>query len=126
MSVSDRATALAAYIETLLEDREVQAAIRRAASASRETYERARGKSPAEAVRDKRLRDRAQQAVAATCDVWAAVSAPETHRRPRWGRGLVLVTLVATGAYVASNPEARTAALGLIASRGPQSAGSPQ
>jgi hypothetical protein len=126
MSVSDRAAALAAYIETLLEDREVQAAIRRAASASRETYERARGKSPAEAVRDKRLRYRAQQAVAATWDVWAAVSAPETHRPPRWGRRLVLVTLVATGAYVASNPEARTAALGLIGGRGPQSAGSPQ
>ncbi len=126
MSVSDRAAALAPYIETLLEDREVQAAIGRAARASREIYERGRGKSPAEAVRDKRLRYRAQQAVAATWDLWAAVSAPETHRRPHWGRRLVLVTVVAAGAYVASNPEARTAAAGLIGSRGPRSAGSHQ
>ncbi len=106
MSVSDRAAALAPYFETLLEDRAVQAAIRRAASASRETYERARGKSPAEAVKDKRLRYRAQQAVAAAWEVWAAVSEPETHRRPRWRRP-ALVTVVAAGAYAASNAEIR-------------------
>ncbi len=126
MSVSDMAAALAPYLEALLEDRAMQAAIRRAASASRETYERARGKSPAEVVNDKRLRYRAQQAVAATWEVWVALSVPEAHRRPRWRRRVVLVTAVVASAYVASNAETRAAALGLIGSHGTQSAATHQ
>ena len=86
MPVSDRAAALAPYLRSVLDDREVQAAVRRAVTAGRDTYQRARGKSPAEAVKDKRLRRRAQQAVAATWEVWVAVTAPETRRR-RAGAG---------------------------------------
>lgn len=123
MSVSDRAAALAPYLETLLDDREVQAAARRAVTAGRETYQRARGKSPAKAAEDKQLRRRAQQAAAATWEVWVAVTAPETRRRPRWRRRLVFVTVVATGAYAASNAEIRGAALGLFGGDGALGAG---
>ena len=124
MSVSDRAAALAPYLETLLDDREVQAAARRAVTAGRETYQRARGKSPAEAIEDKQLRRRAQQALAATWEVWVAVTAPEARRRPRWRRRLALVTAVAVGAYAASNAETRVAVLGLFGGHGAQPAGS--
>ena len=126
MSVSDRAAALAPYLETLLDDREVQAAARRAVTAGRESYQRARGKSPAKAAEDKQLRRRAQQAAAATWEVWVAVTAPETRRRPRWRRRLVFVTAVATGAYVASNAEIRGAAFGLFRGHGALGAGSHQ
>ncbi len=126
MSVSDRATALAPYLETFLDDREVQAAARRAVTAGHETYQRARGKGPAKAIEDKQLRRRAQQAVAATWEVWMAVTAPETRRRPRWRRRLVLVTAVAVSAYVALNDETREAALGLFGGGGALSAGSHQ
>ena len=126
MSVSDRAAALASYLETLLDDREVQAAARRAVTAGRETYQRARGKGPAKAVEDRQLRRRAQQAVAATWEVWVAVTAPETRRRPRWRRRLVFVTAVATCAYAASNAEIRGAALGLFRGHGALGAGSHQ
>lgn len=124
--MSGRAAALAPYLQSVVDDREVQAAIGRAAIACRETYERARGKSPAKAVKDKQLRRRAERALAATWEVWAAVSAPETHRRPRWRWRLVLVTAVAASAYVASNAETRAAALGLISSHSAQRVGSHQ
>jgi hypothetical protein len=126
MSVSDRAAALAPYLETLLDDPEVQAAARRAVTAGRATYQRARGKGPAKAVEDKQLRRRAQQTVAATWDVWVAVTAPQTRRRPRWRRRLVFATAVATGAYVASNAEIRGAALDLFGGHGTLGAGSRQ
>lgn len=126
MSVSDTAATLTQYLETVLDDREVQAAARRAVTAGHETYQRARGKGPAKAIEDKQLRRRAQQAVAATWEVWVAVTAPEARRRPRWRRRLVLVTTVAAGAYVASNAEIRGAALALFADHGAQGAGSHQ
>jgi hypothetical protein len=126
MSVSDRAAALAPYLETLLDDPEVQAAARRAVTAGRATYQRARGTDPAKALEDKQLRRRAQQTLAATWEVWVAVTAPETRRRPRWRRRLVFVTAVATGAYVASNAEIRGAALGLFGGHGALGAGSRQ
>lgn len=126
MPVSDRTAALAPYLRSLLDDREVQAAARRALTAGRETYQRARGKSPARAIRDKQLRRRAERAVAATWEVWVALSAPETHRRPRRRRRLVLVTAVAVGVYVASNAETRGAALGLFGGHGAQNASSHQ
>ena len=126
MSVSARAATLVPYLEAVLDDREVQAAARRAVTAGRETYQRARGKGPAKAIEDKHLRRRALQAVAATWEVWVAVTAPETRRRPRWRRRLVVVTAVATSAYVASNAEIRGAALGLFGGHGAQSAGSRQ
>lgn len=126
MPMSDTTEALAPYLRSLLDDREVQAAARRAVTAGRETYQRARGKSPAEAVEDKHLRRRAQQAVAAAWEVWVAVTAPETRRRPRWRRRVVLVTAVAVGAYAASNAETRVALLGLFGGHGAQSAGSHQ
>ncbi len=126
MSVSDTAATLTQYLETVLDDREVQAAARRAVTAGHETYQRARGKGPAKAIEDKQLRRRAQQAVAATWEVWVAVTAPEARRRPRWRRRPVLVTTVAAGAYVASNAEIRGVALGLFADHGARAAGSHQ
>jgi hypothetical protein len=94
--------------------------------AGRATYQRARGTDPAKALEDKQLRRRAQQTLAATWEVWVAVTAPETRRRPRWRRRLVFVTAVATGAYVASNAEIRGAALGLFGGHGAPGAGSHQ
>lgn len=120
MPMSDRAAALGPYLQTLLYDREVQDAINRAMAAGRETFLRARGKSPGKAIKDKRLRDRAQEAVAATLQVWAAMSEPEPRRRPRWGRRLVVVTTVAAGVYVAANAETRQAVLGLLGRAEPQ------
>ena len=126
MPVIDKTAALAPYLRSVLDDREVQAAVRRAVTAGRDTYQRARGKSPAEAVSDKRLRRRARQAVAATWEVWLAVTAPEPRRPPRWRRRLVLVTAVSVGTYAASNAEMREAVLGLFGGDGARSAGSNQ
>ena len=51
MSVSDRASALVPYAQQLLYNRDVHDAIQRAAVAGRDTYQRARGKSPAKGRR---------------------------------------------------------------------------
>jgi hypothetical protein len=113
MALSDKAAAAAPYVDRLLDDAEVQAAVRRAAAAGRETFNRARGKSPDELVRDKRLRRRAQQAATATWEVWTAVSAPPPRRSP-WRRRLVLVAVAGAGLFLAVNDDARGTALDLL------------
>ncbi len=126
MSVTDRATAAAPYLQQLLYDREVQAIGRRAASAGREAYQRARGKSPSEAVKDKKLWRRAQQAATDALELWAAIEAAPKRRRPRRLRLIALVGIGAGVAYVAFNAQARQTILGLITSDGAKPANPPQ
>jgi hypothetical protein len=126
MSVSDRATAVAPYLQQLLYDREVQAVGRRAASAGREAYQRARGKSPGEAVKDKKLWRRAQQAATEALQLWTAIEAAPKRRRPRRLRWITLVGIGAGVAYVAFNAQARQTILGLITDHGAQPANPPQ
>ena len=117
MSVTDRVAAAAPYLQTALDDREVQDALRRATSAGHETYRRARGKSPGKAVKDKRLRRRAQRAAIASWQLVAAIDAAQTRRRSRRGRRVMFAVAVLAGmygAYLASNGEAREALQNLI------------
>jgi len=113
MSLNDRASALAPYAEQLLNNRDVQDAVQRAASAGRDSFERARGKSPRKAVKDKRLQRRLQETAQATFDAWAAVSQPPKRQR-HWGRRIVVVSVAAAGAFVALNADARQTVLGLL------------
>jgi len=114
-SLNDRAAALAPYAEQLLNNRDVQDAIQRAADAGRDTYQRARGTSPRKAVTDKRLQRRLQDTAKASYDVWTAIAeAGKPKRRARWGRRILVVTVAATGAFVALNTDARETVLGLL------------
>jgi hypothetical protein len=120
MSVGDRAAAVAPYMRTVLEDRAVQDALRRATGAGRDTVRRARGQSPGKAVKDKRLRRRAQQAASASWELLAAIEAAQRPRRPRRGRRLMLALTViagAYGAYLVSNADGREALRGLFTNR---------
>jgi len=120
MSVSDRASAAEPYVRRVLDDPQVQDAFRRAASAGRDTYIRARGKSPGKAVKDKRLRRRAHRAAIASWQLVAAIDAAHSDRKPRRGRRamFVLALIAGTyGAYLVSNAEGRAAVRGLIARR---------
>ncbi len=120
MSVSDRAAAAAPYLQRVLDDPEVQDALRQATSAGRDTYRRARGKSPGEAVKDKRLRRRAQRAATASWQLVAAIDAAQTRRPPRRGRRVVFVLAVLAGtygAYLVSNADGREVLRGLISNR---------
>ena len=115
MSLNDRAAALAPYAEQLLNNRDVQDAIQRAANAGRDSYQRARGTSPAKAVKDKRLQRRLQETAQASWDVWTAIAeSGKPKRRARWGRRIVVVTVAAAGAFVALNTDARETVLGLL------------
>ena len=123
MSINDRAAALAPYAEQLLNNRDVQDAIQRAANAGRDSYKRARGTGPRKAVTDKRLQRRLQETAQATFEAWTAVAeSPKRKRRGRWGRRVVVVSLAAAGAFVALNADARQTVLGLL----PGSSESPQ
>jgi hypothetical protein len=120
MSTSDRAAAAEPYVRRVLDDREVQDAFRRAASAGRDTYLRARGKSPGKAVKDKRLRRRARRAAIASWQLVTAIDAAYSDRKPRRGRRamFVLALIAGTyGAYLVSNAKGRAAVRGLIARR---------
>lgn len=120
MSVSDRASAAEPYVRRVLDDPQVQDAFRRAASAGRDTYIRARGKSPAKAVKDKRLRRRAHRAAIASWQLVAAIDAAHSDRKPRRGRRVMFVVALAAGtygAYLVSSAEGRAAVRGLIARR---------
>jgi hypothetical protein len=120
MSVSDRAAAAAPYVQRVLDDREVRDAFRRTATAGRDTYRRARGKSPGQAVKDKRLQRRAQRAAIASWQLVAAIEAAQSRRKPRRLRRVtfVLAVLAGTyGAYLVSNADGREAIRGFIAKR---------
>jgi hypothetical protein len=127
MAVSDRAVAAAPYLQALMDDSEVRSALRRTASAGRDTYRRARGKRPGKAVKDKRLRRRAQEAAIASWTLVCAIDAAQARRRPRRGRRalLVLVALAgAYGAYLVSNDDGRETLRDLITNRDASSQGS--
>jgi hypothetical protein len=126
MSVSDRATAVAPYLQQLLDDREVQAVARRAVASGRDAYRRARGKSPGEAVKDKQLRRRAQEAAVAALQLWTAIGAAPQRRRPRRLRRIALVAIGAVGVYVAVDTQARETVLGLIRNNAPTPASTPK
>jgi hypothetical protein len=113
MSINDRAAALAPYAEQLLNNRDVRDAIQRAANAGRDSYQRARGTSPRKAVTDKRLQRRLRETAQASFDAWTAVAESGKPKR-HWGRRIVLVTVVAGGAFVALNADARKTVLGLL------------
>jgi hypothetical protein len=113
MSLNDRASALAPYAEQLLNNRDVHDAVQRAASAGRDSFQRARGTSPRKAVKDKRLQRRLQETAQATFDAWAAVSEPPKRKR-HWGRRIVVVSVATAGAFVALNADARQTVLGLL------------
>lgn len=120
MSVSDRAAVAGTYVQRVFNDPEVQGALRRATRAGRDTYRRARGKSAGEAVKDKRLRQRAQRAAVASWQLVAAIDAAQTRRRPRRGRRVMFALVVLAGmygAYLVSNADGREALRGLIAKR---------
>lgn len=127
MALSDRASALAPYAEQLLNNRDVHDAIQRAASAGRDSYQRARGTSPGKAVNDKRLQRRLQETAQASWEAWTAVAQPsKPKRRARWGRRIVVVTVVAGGAFVALNEDARETVRGLLPNGNANSSQSPQ
>jgi hypothetical protein len=114
-SLNDRAAALAPYAEQLLNNRDVQNAIQRAANAGRDSYQRARDTSPRKAVTDKRLQRRLQDTAKASYEAWTAVAeAGKPKRRARWGRRVLVVTIAAAGAFVALNTDARETVLGLL------------
>jgi hypothetical protein len=126
MSVSDRATAVAPYLQQVLNDREVQAVGRRAATAGREAYLRARGKSPKEAVEDKKLWRRARESATAAVQLWTAIDAAQQRRRPRRLRWIALAAIGAAAAFVAFNAQARQTIVGLIPDNQGKAANSPQ
>ena len=116
MEMSDQAKALAPYVQQLLYDEQVRDAARRALEASRDSYERARGRSAREAVSDKKLRRRLQQAIGATGEFWAALAEP---RRPRKSRRWPKVAIVAAGGaalVLAINSDARATVMDWVAS----------
>jgi hypothetical protein len=114
-SLNDRAAALAPYAEQLLNNRDVQNAIQRAANAGRDSYQRARDTSPRKAVTDKRLQRRLRDTAKASYEAWTAVAeAGKPKRRARWGRRVLVVTIAAAGAFVALNTDARETVLGLL------------
>jgi len=117
MAVSDGVAIAAPYLQAVVDDREVQDAFRRAASAGRDTYRRARGKSPGKAVKDKRLRRRAEQAAVASWQLVTAIDAAQAPRKPRRGRRTMLVLAVLAGgygAYLVSNADGRKALQNLV------------
>ncbi len=114
MAVTDRAAAFAPYMQQLLDDRQVQGALRRAAGATTGVLDRARGKSARQAVQDPTLRSRLRQAVGAALEAWSAIDQPEPKRKPRWALTLVVLAVAGVGGFMAINTEARKKILGLL------------
>jgi hypothetical protein len=126
MALSGRATALAPYVQQLLYDEEAWDAARRAAVATRKVYGRARGKSAREAAKDKKLRRRLQEALAAACEVWRVIGQPASRPNPHWRRRLTVVIVGGAGVLLAVNTEARQCVLGLLGKNDPKATNQTQ
>jgi hypothetical protein len=110
MSVSDRAAAAERYLQTALDDPEVQDALRRAARAGSKTYRGARGKRPGKAVKDKAFQRRAQKTAIACLQLVAAIDAAQRPGNRRRGRRAIhVLAVLASGyaAYLVSNADGR-------------------
>ncbi len=124
MALSDRAAAVAPYAQQLLYDAQVQDAIRRAAGSTRDSYARVRGKRAREAINDKKLWRRIQQAVAAAWEAWSAVAEPPP--KPRWRLKLIALTVGSAGVFMALNAPAREKALEVLGMKEASTADSSQ
>jgi hypothetical protein len=113
LALSGRAGAAAPYLQQLLYDQEVQDALREAVGATRDAYARGREKSARQVVNDKKLRRQFQQALAAAGELWSALAEPAPRHKPRWGGTLAAAAVVAAGAFLALNPDARAKVLAL-------------
>lgn len=124
MALSDRAAAGAPYAQQLLYDKEVQAALRRAVSATRGAYARGRGKSARQAAADKKLRRKVQQALAAVGELWSAIGEPAPRRKSRWRGGVAALALGGAGVFLALNAEAPEKLLGMVGKKDANAANS--
>ncbi len=108
------------YIEHLFDDADVQKHLARATANLRGAKSRAgKAKSKKKALQDPTLRQRlidgAQAAVAAGA---ALNQAPEKRSRRGRRRGLLVLTGLGAGAYLATNAGARDRVLGLVGAKG--------
>jgi hypothetical protein len=125
MALSDRAAALAPFLQQLLYDKEVQGAMSRAVAATRAAYGRARGRSARQAVEDKKLRRQLQQALGALGELWLAIGEPTPRRKSRWRLKLTTLAVGGAGAFLATNAGAREKVLNLVARKDAKPANSP-
>src|ERR1700754_4864706 len=103
MAVSNRASAVGAYAQQLLDDQDVRATARQAADATRAAYQRARGQDPRDAVQDRKLRRRVTAAVMAAGEFLGAVSQPPPKPKSRWPRRIAVLAVLGAGAWLFSN-----------------------
>ena len=114
MAVSDRAAAIGAYAQQLLENNDVRETARHAADATRAAYQRARGQDARKAVQDRKLRRRVTTAVAAVGEFAGAVSQAPPTQKSRWPRRIALLAVIGAGAWLVSNTAVRARVEGLL------------
>lgn len=119
MDLNDRAAAFAPYAQQLVDNQDVQAKARQAASSIRGAYERARGQDARKAVEDRKLRRRVTAAVTAVGELLGAASKTAPKRKPRWPRWLGGLGVVAAGAWMINNQGVRAGVQGLWKSTRP-------
>ncbi|MBV9003918.1 MAG: hypothetical protein JO181_04605 [Solirubrobacterales bacterium] len=107
---------MAPYAQQLLYDEQVRDAAWRALEAGRDSYQRARKQSAGEALSDKKLQRRLQEAIGALGDFGAALSAPPRRRKPRRWRTLATLAVGGAALFVVVNPDAREAVLNWVGS----------
>jgi hypothetical protein len=114
------------YIEHLFDDAEVQKHLSRATANLRGAKSRAgKAKSTKKALKDPTLRQRVIDGAQAMVAAGAAINkAPEKQARRGRRRGLLLITGLGAGAFLAANAGARARVRGLIGAGESETAGS--
>ncbi len=125
MAVSDRAAAVGAYTQQLLDNQDVQATARQAADATRAAYQRARGQDPREAVQDRKLRRRVTDAVTAAGEFLGAVSETPPKPKSRWPRWIAALAILGVGAWLLSNEAVRARVQGWLGQSQPDDQSQP-
>lgn len=108
--MTDRARA-ATYLKRLLNDQDVQERLVQALRSGRDVYVRARGKSPAGAIEDKKLRRRFFESLGSVREAFVAAQQPPPPRKRRLLRVVLFaLTLAGIGVAVVLKKQASKAA----------------
>jgi len=100
MSATDQIARVTPYLERLLADDQIQDQLTDALAALRRSSRRAKGRGPAQALNDRRLRRQLTAAAGSLTQAIRALSQPEPPKR-HWLRRAFLLAVAAGGATVA-------------------------
>lgn len=109
---------VAPYVDRVMNDSDLQDRIRQTVKTGGKTAKRARSKGAKRGAGDAKLRNQAIATIATANGVLNAIQEPPKKPKKRWLRRLLLLAVLAGGAYLATDESARNKVLDAVGGGG--------